>query len=195
MQGEVAEASEPGGQGRGGSSTMPHKRNPIGCAITLASATRVPGLVASYLSAMVQEHERAVGGWQSEWPTIAAVIQATGVAVASVAEITEGLTIDSDHMRRNLEATLGTVFAEKAMMLLGDKLGRDEAHKILEDATHRAIAQKRPLAQVLAEIPSVTLHIDQAALNQLDLPENYLGSADSFVGQQLQSNSPKDKKD
>ena len=73
MQSEVAEVSEPGGEGRGGSSTMPHKRNPIACALTLAAAERVPGLVASFLSAMVQEHERAVGGWQSEWPTMASI--------------------------------------------------------------------------------------------------------------------------
>ena len=102
MQSEIGEAAEPESQGRGGSSTMPHKRNPIGCAVTLAAANRMPGLVASYLSAMVQEHERAVGGWQSEWPTIAAAIQATGIAAASIAEITEGLSVDSARMRENL---------------------------------------------------------------------------------------------
>ena len=75
MQNEVAEAAEPGGEGRGGSSTMPNKRNPTACVLTLAAAQRVPGLVATYLSAMTQEHERGVGGWQAEWPIVAGVVQ------------------------------------------------------------------------------------------------------------------------
>ena len=91
MQNEVGEVSEPGGEGRGGSSTMPNKHNPTACALTLAAAHRVPGLVASFLSAMLQEHERGVGGWQAEWPIIAAVVQSTGVAIASMAEVAEGL--------------------------------------------------------------------------------------------------------
>jgi 3-carboxy-cis,cis-muconate cycloisomerase len=195
MQGEVGEAAEPGDSGRGGSSTMPHKRNPIGCAVTLAAAHRVPGLVSSYLSAMVQEHERAVGAWQSELPIIAAVTQATGVAAASIAEITEGLSVDSAQMRRNIDATLGTIFAEKVMLLLGQNLGRDIAHKLLEEATGRAVAQHQPLTRVLSDMPEVTRHIDQATINKLDVAEDYLGSADSFRIQQLQSNRPTDKKD
>jgi 3-carboxy-cis,cis-muconate cycloisomerase len=195
MQGEVSEAAEPGGQGRGGSSTMPHKHNPIGCALTLAAANRMPGLVSSYLSAMVQEHERAVGAWQSELPTIAAVIQATGVAVASVAEITEELNVDSAQMRRNIDATLGTIFAEKAMILLAQNLGRDIAHELLEEATRKAVEDKQPLAKVLAAMPEVTRHIDPTILNKLGVAEDYLGSADSFRIQQLQSNRPTDKKD
>lgn len=187
MQGEIAEAAEPGGQGRGGSSTMPHKQNPIGCAVTLAAANRVPGLVASFLSGMVQEHERAVGGWQSEWPTIAAVVQATGLATTSIAEIAEGLSVDAAHMRANLNATQGTVFAEKAAFLLAKKLGRERAHKLLEEATRKALAQGRRLVKVLAEMPEVARYIDQAALDQLDLAEDYLGSADSFRKQLLRA--------
>jgi 3-carboxy-cis,cis-muconate cycloisomerase len=195
MQSEVGEAAEPGGQGRGGSSTMPHKHNPIGCAVTLAAANRMPGLVSSYLSAMVQEHERAVGTWQSELPTIAAVIQATGVAVASVAEITEELNVDSAQMRRNIDARLGTIFAEKAMILLAQNLGRDIAHKLLEEATCKAVEDKQPLAKVLGAMPEVTRHIDPTILNKLGVAEDYLGSADFFRIQQLQSNRPTDKKD
>src|SRR5205807_216594 len=117
MQSEVAEVAEPGGFERGGSSTMPQKRNPIASAITLAAATRVPGLTSAFLSQMVQEHERAVGGWQAEWPTISAVIQATGAAVASMAEAAEGLKVDIARMKENLDASKGTVFAEKAALL------------------------------------------------------------------------------
>jgi len=195
MQGEVGEAAEPGGQGRGGSSTMPHKHNPIGCAVTLAAANRMPGLVSSYLSAMVQEHERAVGAWQSELPTIAAVIQATGVAVASVGEITEELKVDRAQMRRNIDATLGTIFAEKAMILLAQNLGRDVAHELLEEAARKAVEDKQPLAKVLSAMPEVSRHIDPTILNKLGVAEDYLGSADSFRIQQLQSNRPTDKKD
>jgi 3-carboxy-cis,cis-muconate cycloisomerase len=195
MQGEVGEAAEPGGQGRGGSSTMPHKHNPIGCAVTLAAANRMPGLVSSYLSAMVQEHERAVGAWQSELPTIAAVIQATGVALASVAEITEELHVDSVQMGRNIDATRGMIFAEKAMILLAQNLGRDIAHELLEEAARKAVQDKQPLAKVLGAMPEVTRHIDPTILNKLGVAEDYLGSADSFRIQQLQSNRPTDKKD
>src|ERR1700685_4596926 len=112
MQAEVGEAAEPSEPGRGGSSTMPHKRNPTGCSLTLAAAVRVPGLVAGFLSAMVQEHERALGGWQSEWPTVSGIIQASGLAAASMAEVAEGLTVDPARMRANIERTHGVIFAE-----------------------------------------------------------------------------------
>ena len=187
MQGEVGEAAEPGGDGRGGSSTMPHKRNPIGCALTLAAAQRVPGLVATFLSAMVQEHERGVGGWQAEWPTVAAVIQATGLAAASMAEVAEGLVVDPARMRSNIAATHGVIFAERAMMLLGGKLGRDTAHQVLEKATRKSVEEGRRLAEVLSEMPEVTGHLDAAALGSLEVPEQYLGVADEFRERLLSS--------
>jgi 3-carboxy-cis,cis-muconate cycloisomerase len=180
MQGEVGEAAEPSEPGRGGSSTMPHKRNPTGCSLTLAAAVRVPGLVAGFLSAMVQEHERALGGSQSEWPTVSGVIQASGLAAASMAEVAEGLTVDPARMRTNIEATKGVIFAERAMMLLGDKLGRDVAHKLLEEATQKSIAEGRSLASVLSGMSEVTRHLDSAIVRELDVPEHYLGMADEF---------------
>jgi 3-carboxy-cis,cis-muconate cycloisomerase len=194
MQNEVAEAAEPGGDGRGGSSTMPHKRNPIGCSLTLAAAQRVPGLVASFLSGMVQEHERGVGGWQAEWPIVAAVIQATGVAAASMAEVAEGFTVDKARMRSNIEATHGAIFSERASMLLGAKLGRDVAHKILREAAKKSSRQKRRLSEVLAEIPEVTSQLDRATLRGLETPEEYLGSAEVFRKALLSSKSSKTKK-
>jgi 3-carboxy-cis,cis-muconate cycloisomerase len=180
MQSEVAEAIEPGGSGRGGSSTMPHKRNPIGSMATLAAANRVPGLVSAFLSEMVQEHERAAGSWQAEWPTITAVIQATGLAAASMAEVAEGLSVDSIRMRANIDATRGVIFAERAMMLMGSALGRDVAHKVLEEATRRSVTENRRLAEVLATMPEVTRHLDKTALGQIEVPEAYLGSAEGF---------------
>jgi 3-carboxy-cis,cis-muconate cycloisomerase len=190
MQAEIAEVSEPGGDGRGGSSTMPHKTNPIGCALTFAAAQRVPGLVASFLSGMVQEHERGVGGWQAEWPTVAAIIQATGLAAASMAEIAEGLTVNAARMRSNINATHGAIFAERATMLLAAKLGRDVAHKILQDAVKKSTNQKRRLSEVLAEIPEVTNHLERSVLRTLEQPEEYLGSAEIFRKALL---SPKSK--
>ena len=180
MQTEAGEAAEPGGEGRGGSSTMPHKRNPTACSLTLAAAQRVPGLVASFLSAMVQEHERAVGGWQAEWPVVAAVVQSTGVAVASMAEVAEGLSVDTEKMRVNIERTNGLIFAERAMMLLGSKLGRDVAHKLLDAAATKSVSEGRNLASVLAEIPEVNAHLGPAELKQLEVSEQYLGSAEAF---------------
>jgi 3-carboxy-cis,cis-muconate cycloisomerase len=180
MQNEVGEANEPGGVGRGGSSTMPHKRNPTACSLTLTSAHRVPGLVASFLSAMLQEHERGVGGWQAEWPVVATVIQSTGVAVSSMAEVAEGLSVDKEKMRLNIEKTNGLIFAERAMMLLGSKLGRDVAHKLLEGAARRSTDENRNLAAVLAEMPEVIAQLSAADLKQLETPEQYLGSAEAF---------------
>ena len=190
MQNEVGEAAEPTNEGRGGSSTMPHKRNPIGCTVTIAAANRMPGLVASYLTAMLQEHERSVGGSQSEWPTVAAAIQTTGAAAASVAEIVEGLTVDTTRMRRNLEETRGIVFAEKAMVLLAGKLGRERAHELLESAVRKAAEDKRELADVLGDMPEIIEIVDKASLQQLTVPEDYLGSAESFRREMLQSTTP-----
>ncbi len=180
MQDEVGEVAEPGGDGRGGSSTMPNKRNPIGCALTLSAAQRVPGLVASFLSGMVQEHERGVGGWQAEWPTVASVIQATGLAIASMAEVAEGLTVDAKRMCANIESTNGAIFAERAAMLLREKLGRDEAHKLMETASRKVAKQRRHLSEVLAEMPEVAQHLDKATLRRLEVPEDYLGSSEAF---------------
>jgi 3-carboxy-cis,cis-muconate cycloisomerase len=195
MQDEVAEAAEPGGDGRGGSSTMPNKRNPIACSLTLAAAHRVPGLVASFLSAMVQEHERGVGGWQAEWPIVASVVQSTGVAIASMAEVAEGLTVDPQRMRDNISNTDGLIFAERAMMLLGAELGRDVAHKILQEAARKCAAEGRSLASVLLESPEVTAHLTAATLEQLEVPEQYLGSAETFRKALASESDPDDSKE
>ena len=189
MQGEVAEVAEPSAPGRGGSSTMPHKRNPSGCVVALAAANRVPGLVASFLSGMVQEHERAAGNWQAEWPTVAALMQATGAAAASMAEVAEGLSVDTARMRTNIEATNGVIFAERAMMLLGEKLGRDVAHKLLDQAVRQSVAQHRRLYEVLSEMPEVSRHLDLETLRKIEAPEEYLGSADAFRKRLLSSAS------
>jgi len=176
MQGEVGEAAEPGGDGRGGSSTMPHKRNPTACSLTLAAANRVPGLVASFLFGMAQEHERGAGGWQAEWATIARVIEDTGLALASMTEVAEGLSVDAARMRANIVATGGVIFTERAMMLLAVKIGRDAAHELLEEATRHA-----NLPDVLPQV------LSPEQIQELNIPESYLGSAETFRRQLLAS--------
>jgi 3-carboxy-cis,cis-muconate cycloisomerase len=193
MQPEVGEAKEASAEGRGGSSTMPHKQNPVGCTLTLAAANRTPGLIANYLSGMVQEHERGAGGWQAEWSTIADVLSATGMVVASMATVADGLIVDAARMRAHIEATQGRIFAERAMILLGARIGRDVAHKLVEGATRRSVEQGRGLKDVLAEIKEVKQHMSPQDLNALDDPEKYLGSAETFR-QRLMSSAGKDQK-
>jgi 3-carboxy-cis,cis-muconate cycloisomerase len=108
------------------------------------------------------------------------VIQSTAVATSSMAEVAEGLSVDTEKMRRNIENTNGLVFAERAMLLLGTKLGRDVAHKIIEGATRRSVNENRNLTAVLAEIPEVNAQLSAEELKQLETPEQYLGSAEAF---------------
>jgi 3-carboxy-cis,cis-muconate cycloisomerase len=137
MQNDVAEAAEPGGS----SSSMPHKRNPAGSATILAAATRMPGLVSSFLAAMPQEHERGLGGWHAEAPLLSAIVQTTGAAVAAAADVSENLTVDRDRMRANIGATNGVVFAERAMVLLAPVLGRDAESRVARGA---ALVKRSP---------------------------------------------------
>jgi 3-carboxy-cis,cis-muconate cycloisomerase len=188
-QSEVAEVSEPGDSGRGGSSTMPHKHNPVGSVLALAAAHRVPGLVSSFLSSMVQEHERAAGGWHAEWQIIAGVIQNTGLALAEMATVAEGLTVDAERMKANIAAMHGLIFAERASMLLGKKIGLDRAHQLLQDAGAGAVASKRNLSEVLAEMPEITAHLRAADLRNLEAPQHYLGAAEEFRRRLLAASS------
>jgi len=160
MQFEVAEAAEPGGDGRGGSSAMPHKRNPTACMLALSAAKRSPGLLAAFVSAAVQEHERAAGGWQAEWPLVYGIVQAAGVALESMAEVAEGLKVDRARMRANLESTKGAIFAEKAVLMLAPQLGKEAARKMVEDAIRDTGSPP--------DLPG------------LAIPEEYLGCAETF---------------
>jgi 3-carboxy-cis,cis-muconate cycloisomerase len=186
-QNEVAEVREHEDSDRGGSSTMPHKHNPVGSTLALAAAHRVPGLVSGFLSMMVQEHERAAGGWQAEWPTIAGIIQSTGLALAAMTGVAEGLIVDEERMRASITATRGLIFAERASMLLGKKIGRDRAHHFLHEASAEAVAAKRNLSEVLAEMPEIAPHLRAAELGDLENPGHYLGMAEEFRRQLLAS--------
>ena len=175
MQFEVGEAAEPGG----GSSSMPHKRNPAGCATVLAAATRAPGLVSAFLAGMTQEHERGVGGWHAESLTLAALVQGCGSALAAAADLAEGLTVDPDRMRRNLAETRGVVFAERAMGLLSPVLGREPAQRAVAAALERASAGRDTFAGALNANADAAAALGDRA-RTLDDPEQYLGSAEAF---------------
>jgi 3-carboxy-cis,cis-muconate cycloisomerase len=107
-----------------------------------------------------------------------------------MAEVAEGLSVHSEKMRSNIEATRGTIFAEKAMMVLGQKLGRDVAHKLLEEATRRSIAENRRLSEVLADMPEIAARLDAETLRNLEDPEEYLGVADEFRKRLLSTPKP-----
>jgi 3-carboxy-cis,cis-muconate cycloisomerase len=188
MQSEVSEASEPGGEGRGGSSTMPQKRNPTACALALAAADRVPGYVASFLAGMPQEHERGVGGWHAEAATMARTIEDTGLALESMAEVAEGLSADPARMEKNIADTRGAIFAERAMMKLGPELGRDTAHRLLGEAVQQATKRGCKLTDVLMEMPEVKKVLSKDEIGGLDDPRAYLGAAETFRKQLLAEN-------
>jgi len=137
-QTEIDEVLEPSGAGRGGSSTMPHKRNPVSSAVMLQAAIRVPGLVSSLLMAMMQEDERGLGGWHAEWETLPDIVQLTAGAIHHLATIVPNLEVDVQRMRTNLDLTQGLIFAEAVSMALGEKIGRAQAHEIVEAACARA---------------------------------------------------------
>jgi 3-carboxy-cis,cis-muconate cycloisomerase len=181
MQTEVAEIFEPASEGRGGSSTMPHKRNPVSSAVMLQAAIRVPGLVSSLLSAMMQEDERGLGGWHAEWELLPDIVQLTAGAVHHLATIAPNLEFDVPRMRKNLDLTHGLIFAEAVSMAIGEKLGKAQAHEIVEAACARARKDKRDLRTILSADPKVGAHLSTADLDRLFDPSNYLGAAEEYV--------------
>jgi 3-carboxy-cis,cis-muconate cycloisomerase len=180
-QTEIAELAEPVAEGRGGSSTMPQKRNPVACAAVLAAAQRVPGLVSTMLSSMVQEQQRALGAWQAEWETLPEIVCLSGGALHHLAEMLSGLHVDEQRMRQNLDATHGLIFAEAVTMALGNRLGKMPAHLLVESACKTARAGNRHLKDVLREDPGIHGHLSPDDLEGLFDVRNYLGSAEEFV--------------
>ncbi|HEU0081381.1 MAG TPA: 3-carboxy-cis,cis-muconate cycloisomerase, partial [Bradyrhizobium sp.] len=143
MQTDVAEAFEPSGEGRGGSSTMPHKRNPVAAATALAAAGMAPNLAATILAGLVQDHERSTGPWHAEWPTLPTLLLVTSGALAAIVDIAEGLEVDADRMRQNLDTTRGLIMAEAATFALAEKIGKRDAHHLVEAASKKAAASKK----------------------------------------------------
>jgi 3-carboxy-cis,cis-muconate cycloisomerase len=184
-QTEIGELGEPEADGRGGSSTLPHKRNPVASAIALSAAARVPGLVATLLGAMDQEHERGLGGWHAEWETLPEIVALSGGALHHLTDAVCGLRVDAVRMRANLEATQGAIFAEAVQMALGSSLGRAEAHERVASACRKARAERRHLREVLTADETIARLLSAADLERLFDPAGYLGEAGRFVDRVL----------
>jgi 3-carboxy-cis,cis-muconate cycloisomerase len=187
MQTDVAEAFEPAGEGRGGSSTMPHKRNPVASAIALSAATMAPNLAATIFAAQVQDHERSAGPWHAEWPTLPMLLLVTSGALAAIVDIAEGLEVDAVRMRLNLDATHGLIMAEAVTFALADKLGKSDAHHLVEAATKKAVAQKMHLRDVLTADPKVAAQLSADRIAKLFEPMAYQGVSQTLIDRLLAS--------
>jgi 3-carboxy-cis,cis-muconate cycloisomerase len=188
MQTEVGEVAEPHQEGRGGSSTMPQKRNPIASEFILAAAKNVRQLVPVMLDAMLQDHERATGPWHAEWLALPQAFALSAGALHHTRALLAGLTVDPVRMRRNLDATQGMITAEAVMMALAPALGRDEAHHVVAAACRRALEQGSHLLEALSAEPRIAAHLSRAELERLLDPENYTGLCGAFVDRVVAQN-------
>ncbi len=186
-QTEVAEVAEPSDGGRGASSTLPHKRNPVGSVLAAACARRVPPLAQTLQATMAQEHERAAGGaWHAEWETLSDALALTGGAVAAMREVVEGLQVRPERMHENLDATDGLLLAENVTTIAAKKLGRLEAHELVQAAARRTADDSKPFRDELLTEPDLREVLSGEEIDAALDPERYLGSAGAFVNRALE---------
>src|SRR5579862_2767368 len=185
MQTEVEELYEPFHEGRGSSSTMPQKRNPISSVYITALTSVVRQQTAALLDAMVEDHERATGPWEIEWIVLPEIFCLSAGALAQTLFVLTGLQVDARKMRANLDLTKGLIVSEAVMMGLGPYLGRQYAHDLVYDICRKVVATGRPLVDLLVESEEITKHLDKAALAKLCDPANYLGEAGAMVDRVL----------
>jgi 3-carboxy-cis,cis-muconate cycloisomerase len=185
MQTEVAEVYEPFHEGRGSSSTMPQKRNPISCLYIHATTALVRQQVAALLEAAVADHERSTGPWQIEWIALPEIFLLASGALAQTRLMLFGLEVDADRMRANLDLTRGTIVSEAVMMGLGPYLGRQRAHDLVYDICRKVAASGEPLVEVLARDGDVSRHLTRAQLEKMCDPAAYLGLAGEMVDKVL----------
>ncbi|WP_061240797.1 3-carboxy-cis,cis-muconate cycloisomerase [Pseudomonas composti] len=181
MQTEAGEVFEPSAPGKGGSSTMPHKRNPVSAAVLIGAATRAPGLVATMLSAMPQEHERSLGLWHAEWECLPELCCLVSGALQQALLVVPGLEVDGARMRANLELTQGLVLAEAVSIALAQKIGRDAAHHLIEQCCKQAVREGAHLRTVLGANAEVIGQLSAAELDRLLDAAHYLGQARRWV--------------
>lgn len=184
-QTEVGEVAEPSGNGRGGSSTLPHKRNPILSVTAAACARRVQTLTQTLGAAMAQEHERAAGAWHSEWESLSGALALAGGATAAMREAMKGLQVYPDRMRANLDVTDGLLLAEHVVTIAAERIGRLEAHKLVKAASHRTFESGKPLREELLEEPALREALPCDEIDAALDPARYLGSAEAFVDRAL----------
>ena len=181
MQTEAGEVFEPSAPGKGGSSTMPHKRNPVGAAVLIGAATRAPGLVATMFAAMPQEHERSLGLWHAEWETLPELCCLVSGALQQALLAVPGLEVDAARMRANLELTQGLVLAEAVSIALAQKIGRDAAHHLIEQCCKQEVREGAHLRTVLGANAEVSAELSATELERLLDPAHYLGQARRWV--------------
>jgi 3-carboxy-cis,cis-muconate cycloisomerase len=181
MQTEIGELREPAQAGRGISSTMPHKHNPVAAAVILSAAIRVPGLVSTMLSAMVQEDERGLGGWHAEWEALPEIVILTAGATHQLATVVPQLEIDVHRMRENLELSQGLIFAEAITAALGEKISRSHSRELIDEATRQAIKTKRHLREIMERDERIKKHFSPAEMDSLFDAGNYFGTASRFI--------------
>ena len=186
-QTEVAEVAEPSDGGRGGSSTLPHKRNPVGSVLAAACARRVPPLAQTLQAAMAQEHERAAGGaWHAEWEALSDALALTGGAAAAMREVVEGLQVRPERMHENLDATHGLLLAENVTTIAAKRLGRLEAHELVQAAARRTADDGKPFRDELLTEPDLREVLSAEEIDAALDPGRYLGSAGAFVDRALE---------
>jgi 3-carboxy-cis,cis-muconate cycloisomerase len=185
MQTEVAEVFEPFHEGRGSSSTMPQKRNPVSSLYIHATAALVRQNVAALLEAAVADHERSTGPWQIEWIALPEIFLLASGALAQSRTLVAGLQVDEARMRANLDITNGQIVSEAVMMGLGPKLGRQRAHDVVYDVCREAARTGRPLLDLLAQDAEISRHASREELAKLIDPANYLGLAGEMVDRVL----------
>ena len=185
MQTEVGEVFEPFHHGRGSSSTMPQKRNPIASAYIHGAISVVRQHAAALMDAMVADHERSTGPWQIEWIVLPEAFCLMSGALKQARAMLEGLEVDAAAMLRNIELTQGQVMSEAVMMGLGPFIGREFAHDLVYDICRAALKQQRPLLDLLCENAEITKHVDRAALARMCDPANYLGQSGVMVDRVL----------
>ena len=182
---EFAEVYEPFVKGRGASSTMPQKRNPISSELMLAAAKAVRQHAGLMVDAMIHDFERATGPWHAEWVALPESFILTAGALHQAKFALGGLIVDEAQMRHNLGISRGLIVAEAVMMGLAPAIGRQQAHDIVYDACRTVNEQGGTLAEALAALPAVTQHFDRAAIDRLTDPANYLGLAPQMVDRAL----------
>jgi 3-carboxy-cis,cis-muconate cycloisomerase len=187
MQTEVAEVYEPYYHGRGSSSTMPQKRNPISSCYIHGAISVIRHHSAALMDAMVADHERSTGPWQIEWIVLPETFCLMAGALKQSRFVLEGLEVDEKRMRENIDMTHGLVMSEAVMMGLGPFIGREYAHDLVYDICRDAVKSGRHLLDLLAEHPEITKHVDRAALQRMCDPANYLGQSGVMVDRVLAS--------
>jgi 3-carboxy-cis,cis-muconate cycloisomerase len=185
MQTEVEEVQEPFHAGRGSSSTMPQKRNPISSVYVTAQTAMVKQLVAALLEAQVEDHERSTGPWEIEWIALPEIFMLSAGALQQTRLVVEGMQVNEKKMRANLDVTKGLIMSEAVMMGLGAAMGRNRAHDVVYDICREVVKTGRPLIDLLLENEEIRQHADRRKLEALVDPANYLGVAGEMVDRVL----------